>query len=111
MLLSISRPTRSSRRRSRPYLPAFSGGWKDSVTVRHLLTHRSGLPPVATSGAFARTPREARAAVLATNLECRPGQCYIYSDLGADILGFVIERSPARRSTYFLHDNVFERSA
>src|SRR5690349_22588307 len=26
------------------YLPAFSGGTKDEVTVRHLLTHRSGLP-------------------------------------------------------------------
>ena len=26
------------------YLPAFSGGWKDSITVRQLLTHRSGLP-------------------------------------------------------------------
>jgi CubicO group peptidase (beta-lactamase class C family) len=26
------------------YIPAFSGGAKDSVTIRHLLTHRSGLP-------------------------------------------------------------------
>ena len=27
------------------YLPEFSGGMKDLVTVRHLLTHQSGLPP------------------------------------------------------------------
>src|SRR4029077_10056181 len=26
------------------YLPAFSGGGKDQVTIRDLLTHRSGLP-------------------------------------------------------------------
>src|SRR5687768_6327008 len=90
------------------YLPAFSGGWKDSVTVRHLLTHRSGLPAGRDLWRVARTPDEARAAVLATNLECRPGQCYIYSDLGADVLGFVIEAVAGASLDHFLHDRVFE---
>jgi CubicO group peptidase (beta-lactamase class C family) len=90
------------------YLPAFSGGWKDSVTVRHLLTHRSGLPAGRDLWRIARTPDEARAAVLATNLECRPGQCYIYSDLGADVLGFVIEAIAGESLDVFLHDKVFE---
>ena len=26
------------------YLPEFTGGYKDSVTIRQLLEHRSGLP-------------------------------------------------------------------
>jgi serine-type D-Ala-D-Ala carboxypeptidase len=90
------------------YLPAFSGGWKDSVTVRHLLTHRSGLPAGRDLWRIARTPDEARAAVLATNLECKPGQCYIYSDLGADVLGFVIEAIAGEPLDVFLHDKVFE---
>ena len=90
------------------YLPAFSGGWKDSVTVRHLLTHRSGLPAGRDLWRIARTPDEARAAVLATNLECKPGQCYIYSDLGADVLGFVIEAVAGEPLDVFLHDKVFE---
>ena len=90
------------------YLPAFSGGWKDSVTVRQLLTHRSGLPAGRDLWRVARTPDEARAAVLATNLECRPGQCYIYSDLGADVLGFVIEAVAGESLDNFLHDRVFE---
>ena len=90
------------------YLPAFSGGWKDSVTVRQLLTHRSGLPAGRDLWRVARTPDEARAAVLATNLECRPGQCYIYSDLGADVLGFVIEAVAGESLDHFLHDRVFE---
>ena len=90
------------------YLPAFSGGWKDSVTVRQLLTHRSGLPAGRDLWRVARTPDEARAAVLATNLECRPGQCYIYSDLGADVLGFVIEAVAGASLDHFLHDRVFE---
>ena len=90
------------------YLPAFSGGWKDSVTVRHLLTHRSGLPAGRDLWRVARTPDEARAAVLSTNLECRPGQCYIYSDLGADVLGFVVEALAGESLDVFLHDKVFE---
>jgi CubicO group peptidase (beta-lactamase class C family) len=90
------------------YLPAFSGGWKDSVTVRHLLTHRSGLPAGRDLWRIARTPDEARAAVLSTNLECKPGQCYIYSDLGADVLGFVIEAIAGEPLDVFLHDKVFE---
>ena len=90
------------------YLPAFSGGWKDSVTVRHLLTHRSGLPSGRDLWRIARTPDEARAAVLSTNLECKPGQCYIYSDLGADVLGFVIEAVAGESLDVFLHDKVFE---
>jgi CubicO group peptidase (beta-lactamase class C family) len=90
------------------YLPAFSGGWKDSVTVRHLLTHRSGLPAGRDLWRIARTPDEARAAVLSTNLECKPGQCYIYSDLGADVLGFVIEAIAGESLDVFLHDKVFE---
>ena len=90
------------------YLPAFSGGWKDSVTVRHLLTHRSGLPAGRDLWRVAHTPDEARAAVLSTNLECRPGQCYIYSDLGADVLGFVVEAVAGESLDVFLHDKVFE---
>ena len=90
------------------YLPAFSGGWKDSVTVRQLLTHRSGLPAGRDLWRVARTADEARAAVLSTNLECRPGQCYIYSDLGADVLGFVVEAIAGESLDVFLHDKVFE---
>ena len=90
------------------YLPAFSGGWKDSVTVRQLLTHRSGLPAGRDLWRVARTADEARAAVLSTPLECRPGQCYIYSDLGADVLGFVIEAIAGESLDVFLHDKVFE---
>ena len=46
--------------------------------------------------------------MLSTNLECKPGQCYIYSDLGADVLGFVIEAIAGESLDVFLHDKVFE---
>jgi len=74
------------------YLPAFSGGGKNEITIRDLLTHRSGLPAgrdLPKSGAGSESAREA---VLATSLVRAPGSEYEYSDLGMDVMGFVVER-------------------
>ena len=73
------------------YLPAFGGGNKDQVTVRQLLTHRSGLPAGRDLWRLATNAEEAKSIVLATPLTCAPGSCYIYSDLGADVMGWTID--------------------
>ena len=90
------------------YVPAFSGGYKDSVTVRQLLTHRSGLPAGRELWRLASTPDQARRFVLDTQLECRPGDCYIYSDLGADVLGMIVEAVSGERLDVFLDEHVFQ---
>jgi len=89
------------------YLPAFSGGLKDEVTVRELLTHRSGLPAGRDLWRKARSPQEARDMVLATPLEYRPNTAYIYSDLGADVLGMIVEEVSGERLDQFLAKRVF----
>ena len=89
------------------YIPAFTGGYKDSVTIRHLLTHRSGLPAGRDLWRIAANPYQARQAVIETQLECKPGQCYIYSDLGADMLGFVAETVSGESLDQFLEEKVF----
>ena len=91
------------------YLATFSGGLKDQVTVRHLLTHRAGLPAGRELWRIARTPAEARAAVLSSPIQCTPGNCYEYSDLGADILGFVAEAVSGEPLDTFLEREVFAR--
>src|SRR6478672_3774634 len=58
------------------YLPEFSGGNKDRVTLRMLLEHRSGLPAGRDIWRMASTPAEARALVISSNLACEPGRCY-----------------------------------
>jgi CubicO group peptidase (beta-lactamase class C family) len=73
------------------YLPTFSGGAKDRVTIRDLLMHRSGLPAGRDISRRAG-PESARKTVLATSLVRAPGSEYEYSDLGLDVMGFVIER-------------------
>ena len=74
------------------YIPTFGGGDgdKDKVTIRQLLTHTSGLPAGRDIWRIAHTPLEARALVLNTPLEGRPGAQYIYSDLGADVPGLLV---------------------
>ncbi len=91
----------------RMYLPEFTGGYKDSVTVRQLLEHRSGLPADRDLWRIAHSPAEARQAVLEAPLECKPGQCYIYSDLGAITLGMMVERVTGQGLDVFLHERVF----
>ena len=91
------------------YLPDFSGGLRDQVTVRHLLTHRAGLPAGRELWRIAKTPAEARAAVLASPIQCTPGSCYEYSDLGADLLGFVAEAASGQTLDAFLERSVFAK--
>jgi serine-type D-Ala-D-Ala carboxypeptidase len=90
------------------YLPEFTGGYKDSVTVRQLLEHRSGLPAGRDLWRLAHTPDEARALVLDAPLVCRPGDCYIYSDLGADVLGLIVESVTGEPLDRFLTERVFQ---
>ena len=89
------------------YLPSFTGGLKDQVTVRHLLTHRAGLPAGRELWRIASTPAEAREAVLNAPIQCAPGVCYEYSDLGADLLGFVAEAAAGTTLDVFLGREVF----
>ena len=89
------------------YVPEFGGGAKDQVTIRMLLEHRSGLPAGRDLWRLTETPEAARAAVLSTPLFAPPGQYFEYSDLGADVLGFVVEAVSGQRLDQFLDERVF----
>ncbi len=74
------------------YLPAFAGGAKLSITIRHLLTHSSGLPAHRALWREAPTAAEAIPLVLSTPLDTVPGTRMVYSDLGAIILTQIVEQ-------------------
>lgn len=90
------------------YIPEFGGGTRDLVTVRHLLTHRSGLPAGRELWRIASSASHARQIVLSTPLACPPGACFIYSDLGADVLGWVVEAVSGLRLDMYLTERVFK---
>ncbi|HUF30860.1 MAG TPA: serine hydrolase [Gemmatimonadaceae bacterium] len=89
------------------YIPEFAGGHKDSITVRDLLAHRSGLPASRDIWRIAHTPAEARRAVVEAPLACRPRVCMIYSDLGAITLGLIVESVTGMGLDEYLQARVF----
>jgi CubicO group peptidase (beta-lactamase class C family) len=89
------------------YLPVFRGPGKDRVTVRHLLTHSSGLR--ADSPLWRQTPNadSALGFVNAMPLDTVPGARMVYSDMGAIVLGEVLERVLGGRLDRLAHDRIF----
>lgn len=95
--------------RASRYLPELRKGSKRNITIRQLLEHRSGFPAGRDLQRGARNPRQARRLVLDTPLSYSPGTRQIYSDLGADVLGFVVEAISGEPLDVFARRNVFAR--
>ena len=72
------------------YLPAFEASGKQAVTVRHLLTHTSGLPAWIRLYLRVRTPAEALRYICALSPGAAPGSRVEYSDLGFIVLGELV---------------------
>lgn len=73
------------------YLPDFRGNAKDRVTLRHLLTHRSGLPQWLPVYYHASNPETAYAYIRDVPLRWDVDEARHYSDLGFMLLGRVVE--------------------
>ena len=90
------------------YLPAFRGPGKERVTVRHLLTHSSGLR--ADSPLWRLTPDadSALGFVNAMPLDTAPTVRMVYSDMGAIVLGQVVERVLGGRLDRLAQERIFK---
>jgi beta-N-acetylhexosaminidase len=73
------------------YLPRFSGGLKDSVTIRHLLTHSAGILWWDSLWTRSKTKEEALEYIYKLPLVYPPGDSMIYSDLGIIMVGHILE--------------------
>lgn len=76
----------------RTYIPEFTGGGKENVTIRHLLTHLSGLP----GDIETRSDWHGQAAAIqkacAETLLTPPGTAFRYSDINFFLLGEIVQR-------------------
>ncbi len=72
--------------RVKKFLPAFTGDGRDEVTIRHLLTHVSGLPDQLANNNELRKQHapltEFAAQAIRTRLDFAPGARYQYSSMG-----------------------------
>jgi CubicO group peptidase (beta-lactamase class C family) len=89
------------------YVPEFTGRGKENITVRHLLTHSSGLPAWRPLYKEAEDPAAAMALAIATPPDTTPGIRMVYSDLGAIILGEIVKRVSGQRFDAFVSERVF----
>jgi CubicO group peptidase (beta-lactamase class C family) len=105
------------------YLPAFSDRGKEAVTIRHLLTHSSGLKPWRayhetflqkerkTGESLIGTP-EARAAVIDRTVRSalvhEPSEAAVYGDLDFIVLGAVVEAVSGQRLDEFCREKIFQ---
>lgn len=95
------------------YLPDAPAAW-DGVTVRHLLTHTSGIPNLTAFPDFqARKTQPATLDQLIARfrdrpLDFQPGQDWAYSNSGYILLSAVIERVSGQRYAAFVEENLFQ---
>jgi CubicO group peptidase (beta-lactamase class C family) len=89
------------------YLPDFRGAHLDSITVRHLLTHSSGL--VQWQPLYYQASNSARtyAAIRDMPLGWGVGSGRHYSDLGFMLLGYIVERVSARPLNQFMEEELY----
>jgi CubicO group peptidase (beta-lactamase class C family) len=90
------------------FLPKFSGGDKDGVTVWHLLTHSSGVDWWAPLHKDAKTKEGYLEKIYAMDLTFAPGTKSVYSDLGILLLGEILERVAGQPVAAFARRRVFE---
>jgi CubicO group peptidase (beta-lactamase class C family) len=91
------------------YLDEFDREDKRAVTVRHLLTHASGLPAWRPLYLLADGRRERALEVIASlPLEHEPGARVVYSDLGFITLGLLLQRVAGAPLSELARDEIFK---
>jgi CubicO group peptidase (beta-lactamase class C family) len=94
------------------YLPAFKGEGRDHVTIKHLLTHTSGLPDMLPENVELRRRHasldEFVARTCSTRLLFRPGEKVGYQSMGILLAAAIVETISGQPLPAFLAANIFE---
>src|ERR1019366_9479040 len=74
------------------YIAEFTGEGRETVTVRELLTHTSGLPPDIETRTDWSGQSEAIKKACEEKLQSKPGTTFKYSDINFFLLGEIVRR-------------------
>ncbi|HOE10623.1 MAG TPA: serine hydrolase domain-containing protein [bacterium] len=89
------------------YWPEFGQAGKDTVTVRHLLTHTSGLASPSAYYEMAEDKDEVLRLICEQELDAPPGYQRVYSDIGFIVLGEIVEKVSKTRLDRFAEEKIF----
>jgi len=95
----------------RKYLPEYPRKITEKITIHHLLTHTSGLPPYLARGELesiqAATVQEYLPAFFAKPLLFEPGERWSYSNAGFITLDAIVERVSGQSLSEYLEQHIF----
>jgi CubicO group peptidase (beta-lactamase class C family) len=101
--IDVNRPLRS-------YLPELPAAWSE-VTVKHALTHLTGLPDIAVdpkTGMFeGSSAADAVASVMARQPVAAPGSTFAYQIIGYLLLDLLVARVTGRTVDQVVHERLF----
>ncbi|MEO6184236.1 MAG: exo-beta-N-acetylmuramidase NamZ domain-containing protein [Verrucomicrobiota bacterium] len=90
------------------YIPEFKGGGKESVTVKQLLTHTSGLrPDIDTKTKWQGNDTAIRMAS-EEKLENKPGEKVVYSDINLFLVGEIVQRVSKMKLNEFVAKEIYQ---
>ncbi len=91
----------------RRYIPELEGGWRDEITVRHLLTHFSGLrPDLDLDEPWEGYGTAIDLAMLEEPVN-RPGAAFRYSDINFILVGEIVRRVSGMYLDEFVESEVY----
>lgn len=89
------------------FLPRFQGAGKEQVSVRHLLTHSSGIDWWAPLYKELSGKKAYLEHIQQMDLVYEPGTKSLYSDLGLILLGEILERVAGQSLDHFAEEKIF----
>jgi uncharacterized protein YbbC (DUF1343 family) len=89
------------------YVPAFDSHGKGALTLRHLLTHVSGLPAETPLRDYEHGRGEAVRRIATLSLRAQPGEKFAYSDVGFMVLEEVIRKVTGTDLASFATASIF----
>jgi len=89
------------------YIPEWQGPHKELVTIRHLITHTSRLPAFKAYDQQTHDPDSLAKLMFTTPLDTLPGVRMVYSDIGAYMLGRLVERLSGETLDQYVLNHVF----
>jgi len=107
LMLLVERGQLSLEDRVAKYLPDFTGGGKEEVTLRQLMTHTSGLRPDISLKPDWNGTAAAIKLACAEKLASRPGEKIVYSDTGPILVGEIVHRVAGQPLDQFLQREVY----
>jgi uncharacterized protein YbbC (DUF1343 family)/CubicO group peptidase (beta-lactamase class C family) len=107
MMLLIERGQVKLDETVQTYIPEFKGDGKETVTVRQLMTHTSGLRPDIETKTDWHGQKAAIEKACDEKLQAKPGTTFRYSDINFFLLGEIVQRVSGKPLEQFVASEIY----